>query len=307
MKYFKKFLNFWKPYTLGFVKELLLVLILSFFWVSFTSATNTFLNNFENYLIATWYVENTRTSNTAFTIYENTDQVDENFCLKIKNFSWNANSNRAFIYWWWTQPNNSTLSVQVFTPYYWLDWNFFCSWWNKQYFNVVAYAQTSFDYEIYDLWSFLNANNNNYTSLQCQTEYNLIPIEDVTKNYCEVNFDLIDPLDCPSSPSWSGDVSRSALYIDNVQYSGSPNIYININDLLEYSMTYVSGSAVVDVNGYSYDTWYMADILTIQEYHPTTEDFTTSFVSFLTFALPYVVVILFVVFVRKLIRKIFKF
>lgn len=146
-----------------------------------------------------------------------------------------------------------------------------------------------------------------YTSLQCQTEYNLIPIEDVTKNYCEVNFDLIDPLDCPSSPSWSGDVSRSALYIDNVQYSGAPNIYININDLLEYSMTYVSGSAVIDVNGYSYDTWYMADILTIQEYHPTSEDFTTSFVSFLTFALPYVVVILFVVFVRKLIRKIFKF
>lgn len=146
-----------------------------------------------------------------------------------------------------------------------------------------------------------------YTSLECQTEYNLIPIEDVTKNYCEVNFDLIDPLDCPSSPSWSGDVSWSALYIDNIQYSGAPNIYININDLLEYSMTYVSWSAVVDVVWYSYDTWYMSDILTIQEYHPTWEDFTVSFVSFLTYALPYVVVILFVVFVRKLIRKIFKF
>lgn len=148
---------------------------------------------------------------------------------------------------------------------------------------------------------------NQYTSLECQTEYNLIPISEVTKNYCEINFDLIDPIDCPSSPSsWSWDVQRSALYVNNVQYNGAPNLYVNINDLLDYSMTYVEWSAVIDVDWYKADTWYMNNILTIQEYHPSSEDFTIAFVSFMTLALPYVIVILFVVFVRKLIRKIFK-
>ena len=147
----------------------------------------------------------------------------------------------------------------------------------------------------------------NVTQNYCTNKYqNLIPESDITSDYCEVEFWLIDPVNCPSGWSWTGDVQRSALYINNVQYLGSPNIYVNVNDILDYSMTYVSWSAIIDVDGYKADTWYMADILTVQEYHPSSEDFTVAFVSFLTLWLPYVVVILFVVFVRKLIRKIFK-
>lgn len=146
-----------------------------------------------------------------------------------------------------------------------------------------------------------------YTSLECQTEYSLIPVSEVTENYCTSNYDLISPSDCPIS-SWTWDISRSAIYLNNIQYAGANNIYININDILDYSTTYVDSwtSFVVDVDWYNADTDYLADILTVQQYHPDSEDFTVAFVGGLTLILPYVVVALFVVFVRKLITKIFK-
>lgn len=146
-----------------------------------------------------------------------------------------------------------------------------------------------------------------YTSLECQTEYNLIPVSSVTENYCTSNFDLISPADCPiSSLSW--DTQWSALFLNNVQYAGASNIYINVSEALDYSTTYIdSGSSFVfDVDWYVADTWYLNDILTVQEYHPSSEDFTTAFVSVLTLWLPYVVVALFVLLVRKLVKKIFK-
>lgn len=146
-----------------------------------------------------------------------------------------------------------------------------------------------------------------YTSLECQTEYSLIPISEVTENYCTSNYDLISPADCPIS-SWTWDIQRSAVYLNNIQYAWANSIYININDILDWSTTYVDSwtSFVVDVDWYNADTGYLADILTVQEYHPDSEDFTVAFVGGLTLILPYVVVALFVVFVRKLITKIFK-
>ena len=146
-----------------------------------------------------------------------------------------------------------------------------------------------------------------YTSLECQTEYSLIPVSDVTENYCTSNFYLISPSDCPVS-SWSGDTQWSALFLNNVQYAWASNIYVNISDLLDYSTTYIDSGAsfVLDVDWYVADTEYLNDILTVQEYHPDSEDFTTAFVGVLTLWLPYVVVALFVVLIWKLIRKIFK-
>lgn len=146
-----------------------------------------------------------------------------------------------------------------------------------------------------------------YTSLECQTEYNLIPVSDVTENYCTANFDLISPADCPIS-SWSWDTQWSALFLNNVQYAGASNIYINVSDALDYSTTYIdSGSSFVfDVDWYVADTWYLNDILTIQEYHPNSEDFTVAFVGGLTLLLPYVVIVLFVVAIWTIIKKIFK-
>ena len=98
------------------------------------------------------------------------------------------------------------------------------------------------------------------------------------------------------------------MYLNNVQYAGASNIFLNISDILDYSTTYTdSGSSfVLDVDWYVADTWYLNDILTVQEYHPNSEDFTTAFVSVLTLWLPYVIVALFVLLIWKLIRKIFK-
>lgn len=237
------------------------------------------------------------------------------YCVKLTSSSpqqltmWFANG-------WTSTPSN------LYTLYSDQYSNWICLYGNKAYFNIKPNSNLDYSFEVYKLTDLLNSSipcttpscdyswyvlESNVTQNYCTNKYqNLIPESDITSDYCEVEFWLIDPVNCPSGWSWTGDVQRSALYINNVQYLGSPNIYVNVNDILDYSMTYVSWSAIIDVDGYKADTWYMADILTVQEYHPSSEDFTVAFVSFLTLWLPYVVVILFVVFVRKLIRKIFK-
>lgn len=146
---------------------------------------------------------------------------------------------------------------------------------------------------------------NQYTSLECQTEYNLIPIENVTENYCTSNFNLISPSDCPVS-WWTWDINWSSVWINNQQVVWSPNIFLNIYDKLDWSQTYVNQDMYIDVNGPEGDEEYINWIIGINTYRPTSEDFTTVFVSGLTLLFPYIVITLFVLFIRKLIRKIFK-
>lgn len=143
------------------------------------------------------------------------------------------------------------------------------------------------------------------TSLECQTEYNLIPISDVTKNYCELNFDLIDPVNCPSS--WgTGDIVRSNVYINNILYPWSSDVYLNVNERLAFDISYNTGFMYVDVYGYEADEDYINGIIEVNSYRPTSEDFTSIFVGGLVRLFPFIVIALFIAFVRKLIRKIFK-
>lgn len=130
---------------------------------------------------------------------------------------------------------------------------------------------------------------------------------DITQWYCETQFDLISPEDCPSSWtwSWSGDIMWSSFWVNDRQILWGSNIYLYIPDWLDWSYTYVDQDLQVDVVNEG-DEDYIEDILTVQSYHPSSEDFTVSFVWFLTLVLPYVIVALFCIFVFKIIKKIFK-
>lgn len=139
-----------------------------------------------------------------------------------------------------------------------------------------------------------------YTSLECQTEYNLIPVEDVNSNYCEVN-NL-----CPALTwgAWTW-VSWSALYINNIQYLWWPNIYVNIDEWLQWLYDNSdSNSFVIDVEGYNYDMEYLDDITTIQEFTPSSDDFTKLFTLFGPFSW-LLVGLLFVILVFYFIKKLF--
>lgn len=182
----------------------------------------------------------------------------------------------------------------------WNKWPIFCWRWNT----LSISSSIHYFYYIFSP-NFFNNFCSKYTSLECQLEYNLIPIESVTENYCTSNFNLISPSDCPVS-WWTWDINWSSVWINNQQVVWSPNIFLNIYDKLDWSQTYVNQDMYIDVNGPEGDEEYINWIIGINTYRPTSEDFTTVFVSGLTLLFPYIVITLFVLFIRKLIRKIFK-
>ena len=53
------------------------------------------------------------------------------------------------------------------------------------------------------------------------------------------------------------------------------------------------------------DEEYIQSVIDINSYRPTSSDFTDTFVSGLTLVMPYIVIVLFIVFVWKLLKKIF--
>lgn len=197
-------------------------------------------------------------------------------------------------------------------PYYFIvrDW----VWVSSNFMYWITYINYNVLQSYFQSWYILPSEcpssscptcPNQYTSLECQTEYNLIPIENVTENYCTSNFNLISPSDCPVS-WWTWDINWSSVWINNQQVVWSPNIFLNIYDKLDWSQTYVNQDMYIDVNGPEGDEEYINWIIGINTYRPTSEDFTTVFVSGLTLLFPYIVITLFVLFIRKLIRKIFK-
>ena len=143
-----------------------------------------------------------------------------------------------------------------------------------------------------------------YTSLECQTEYNLIPINSITKSYCELNFNLIDPSTCPiSEGSWV--VNWSSLFINNTQYAWNENIEIFIPDFIWWSIIYNSWSNYIDIEWYNADTEYIENVIDNTKVTPTPED-ATLLVNGLAEFIPYVFIAMIISFALILINKLFK-
>lgn len=140
------------------------------------------------------------------------------------------------------------------------------------------------------------------TSFQCQQEYNLIPIEDVDQNYCEIN-NL-----CPAW-SWSVECPNewfSRLSINWIDQDQSLLYQVNIPDYLSYDFIHYSDQiSDLNLNGYNEDQDYIQWIIDVQNYKPTSEDFTSVFMNII----PYMKIIIFVLFlmlVWKMLKKVFK-
>lgn len=127
---------------------------------------------------------------------------------------------------------------------------------------------------------------------------------EITPWYCETRFNLISPSDCPNS-SWSWDIQRSSFRVNNFQVMGGRNIYLYIPEWLNRDYTYVDENLQIEVENEG-DEEYIQGIIDINSYRPSSEDFTNIFVSGLTLIMPYIVVALFIIFVWKLIKKIFR-
>lgn len=153
------------------------------------------------------------------------------------------------------------------------------------------------------LWNnFLKQWYPDMTSLQCQTNYSLIPISSVDQNYCTTNNLCPTCPDCPSGSSWV-----SSLYINDILHVWSPLIYLNIPQEIgwDYEYTQWGTNMVIDVEGYNVDYDKIQWIIDVQNYKPDSDDLSDVFSMFGSYWW-LLVVTLFVILFFYLIKKWFK-
>lgn len=139
------------------------------------------------------------------------------------------------------------------------------------------------------------------SSLSCQTEYNLIPIEEVDQSYCESNnlCKVADSSDCPN-------VWVSNLFINDIFHPWAFNVIMNIPSEIDWDYAYTNSwnNINIDVVWYNQDEEYINAWIDTNNYKPTTSDFTNIFYGFSKFG-GLLIATLFVIFVFYLVKKVF--
>lgn len=240
------------------------------------------------------------------------------YCMKF------TSSNAQTLTMWFANWSTTT-PTNLYTLYADQYWNTICLYWNKPYLNIKLNASSNtINYEVYKLTDLLSdsipceessssCDYSDYILLSdvtqnyCTNRYsNLISESDITSWYCETEFWLIDPENCPYS-WWTGDVLWSSLYVNNRQVQGASNINLFLPDFLTWDYVYFNSwsDLEIDVENEG-DQDYINDLLSIETYHPSSDEFAVSFVGYLTLLMPYIIVTLFVIFIWKLIKRIFR-
>lgn len=122
-------------------------------------------------------------------------------------------------------------------------------------------------------------------------------------NYCVENWYC--PNACWSWGDYSWDLQFSNLYINDILHPWKQNIFVNIPDYITWDYNFTGDDFTIDVWSW-YDMDYMNSIIKINSYRPDSWDFTNIFVSWLTLIFPYIFIALLIVFVWKLLKRIFK-
>lgn len=104
---------------------------------------------------------------------------------------------------------------------------------------------------------------------------------------------------CPVPENYSN------IFVNNIEFPSKPLVNVSIPDYITWDYTGTDSAFELYV-GSGYDVDYINSIIDINSYRPNSEDFTNIFVSGLTLVFPYIIFVLFLVFMRKLIKRIFK-
>lgn len=266
------------------MKKFLLSLVISFVW-----------------LISFWYCQTTwLTKWTEQTRWNQDYYITEDTTVSVSNWTtafFHNNSDYDIVL---CVINKDSTSVQG----YYAQWSFSINGWSNNHLcYFMPYSEnTRYSYMYWGAFEVdITLVSSPMTSLDCQNEYNLIPISSVDQNYCETN-NL-----CPSW-DWSceeWDWNWSALYINNIQHQSAPLINVDIPDYIYWDYSSDEDEFNLYV-GSGYDQDYIDNVIAINSYQPTSQDFTDVFVSGLTLVMPYIVIVLFIIFIRKLIKRIFK-
>ena len=181
-------------------------------------------------------------------------------------------------------------------------------WW--EYMTCTRYAweitlTSDYTYHYYNIILWIDWLYPNYTSLECQTEYNLIPIDDVNANYCNLNFWMIDPRDCPTT-EWTWAISWTPRFINDEQYPWTNLLNINIPEDIAHSVIYNEEETIVNVEWYNADENYINWILQKEKLTPTNEDIEEMITWFMINYFPYLALAIVFLYLARKIFKLFK-
>lgn len=228
------------------------------------------------------------------------------YCVKINSFS----SNDDFLQLWTSYHNNWSFDLNN-TQFININSNdsptmtcFFFQYWNIVVKNSSS-SVSNFSYDIFKLSDLLAENLPIMTSLECQTEYNLIPISSVDSNYCEINW--LCPA-CPVCPELSWWLSNFYIYSDwrYVHLSWTYNYYVNIPDYLDYSYDYSNWWDDLDLDIWvSVDTWYISSVKWVQGSIPNQVDLNNIITWVLPLFVPWLCIILLLYFIFRFVKKVF--
>lgn len=163
-----------------------------------------------------------------------------------------------------------------------------------------------------------------YTSQECQSVYWLV--SSWLLNECES-----DLLSCQSSISWYdstlnvctnnlnncttnlsnclewnwSNIQWSSLFINDIQHIWAPLINITIPEEINWDYTWNDEDFIINISWYNVDTDYIAWIITTQNSKPNNVDFNNIVSWLIPLLVPWLVLIAFIYFVFRFIKKIF--
>lgn len=322
----------------GLLKGLFSIWISIISIVSFCSSEN--ISNKINLLFSwsvDWYYDDCKYNNLLFDI---TDSWNWTYCVKFSNVNWFWNGFTLNL--WFQNSFNWTCTSagpsNIYKFYNDQYWNWICLYWNKPMFTfqrVSWNTHISFDYEVFKLtdlldtdlpqytyytpnwtwvinWDFIVRNMGwNYINTELQNLPNWVWLDlyfnssAIDSNYCESNnLCPIYTWDSWNCNTW--DISWSSVYINDIQHVGGPSINIDIPEEISWDYNYSNTDDMyINVEWYNVDYDKINGIVDIQNYKPNSEDFNKLVSEVLPLLIPWLVVILFLYFIFRFIKKIF--
>lgn len=145
----------------------------------------------------------------------------------------------------------------------------------------------------------------------CQYTYWLMPIDWIDTEYCmsqdlcpavDINYCVENQL-CPACElTWW----NSELIINDIQHISAPSITINIPEEFNWDYTWNDEEFIINISWYNVDTEYISSIITTQNSKPNNIDFNNIVSWLIPLLVPWLVLIAFIYFVFRFVKKYFK-
>lgn len=256
-------------------------------------------------------------SNTTYYIkYHSSYGYDDSFTittwdidtrLGVKYYLSRANSNDYFKY------------IEVRTPCWWstcnMTYTYYISWWScpecpeiDTWAILSGYVPES---DLLTCQSSLSGCQSNYNTCQsdlssCESNTswfnNLLNNCSNNLNACNTSLSSCLSNNCPVSSWW---INWSSLFINWLQHNSAPYISVSIPEEIAWDYTSTEEEFDLAVSWYNVDTDYIAWIIVNQNSKPSQEDLNKLISEVLPLFIPWLVIILFIYFAFRFIKKIF--